>query len=326
MKFTSKGVKVVELTREFLLERVNEYSIWCYYTGLDIKMGKKVLSPVRKERDPSAVFFVSSKGNILLKDYGGETWNLWKYLNYRNIDLLQVFKDFGLVDTTQGVTPSRIEANGLIKHFTIPEGVSSKIKVKRKRWNQRELQFWADYHISKETLDFYNIHPLQCYWITKGEEYAEYCKKENELVFLFSFGNAFYKIYRPEGDKKRNKWYSNTPKDILMGFDQLPWVGEVLIVTKGMKELCILKELNIPAIALQGETSYPDKEIMHKLFRRFKSTYSIMDTDKAGVTATKYFENTHCIKPIVVPKYKDLAEFTKGQGLKNTKYLIESQL
>ena len=95
MRFTTKNV-LTQLTFESIIKHVNEYSIWSYYTGLDIKFGKKYLSPVRNESDPSAVFFYSTKGNILLKDFGGETWNLVKFLKFRNIRPLQIAQDFNL--------------------------------------------------------------------------------------------------------------------------------------------------------------------------------------------------------------------------------------
>ena len=46
------------VTEQLILERVDEYSLYCYYMGYEPIIGKKYHSPLRKgDDDPSFVIF-----------------------------------------------------------------------------------------------------------------------------------------------------------------------------------------------------------------------------------------------------------------------------
>lgn len=331
--YSTKGLKTDRLTKEKILELIPEYSLWCYYTGLEIKLGRKYLSPVRQEKDPSAVFFVSSTGNILLKDFGGEVWSFWKFIKSKcSNNLLEAFKridlDFGLGYYT-GEKYRQIEANELRRPFIVPEYEKTKFFVKRKKWNHYELEYWGQYNISKETLDFFNIHPLKTYWIAKKNNLIEFRRKTGELLFLFSFGGGKYKIYRPKSNKKVDKWLSNCTSDDLMGLDNLPEIGDSLLILKGMKELCISKEAGFNGVSLQGENSYPSLELENSLKKRFKDIYYIPDKDDPGQKAAEYIQKKYNLKIIQLPNIqgvKDLADFSKLKGIQEVKNMINLQL
>ena len=332
----TKGIKTEKLTLETLFTLVSEYNLWCYYTGLHIKFQKKINSPLRKDDNPSSGFFVSRTNSILLKDFGtGKAYSLFTFLRIRYgwtfYEALQhINSDFNLGYNY----PSLALTNNkpvLHKNVDLSEGKSVKIKVKRGPWNKEELQYWADYHITKRALDKFNVRPLQCYWIVKGFNLYQFCRSPKELLFVFSFGNAIYKIYRPFGSKKLDKWFSNSPIDILMGYDELFWVGDTLIITKGMKELCILDELGYPTVALQGEGCYPPESLMKVLSRRFRDVYILLDNDKAGHIGMAYMRDLYGLKPIYLPDQylpngKDLAEISKMTDLQTIKGIIDGSL
>ena len=328
---STKDINTKELTQELLFKHLSIYDLWCYYTGIpSIKLGKKYKSPLRKENDPSSSFF-RVNDTILLKDFGyeGKCLNIWSFLEikyglsyYRALE--QVDSDFNL-GYGKRKKLSLIASNAVITQ-NIPEGESVNIQVKRGPWSDKELKFWEDYHISKETLSLLKIQPLKCYWITKGENRYEFCKQNDELLFVFSFGNAYYKIYRPES--KKLKWYSNTPSTVLMNYDNIDWIGKDLYITKGMKEVAQLIELKKNVVALQSESSHPSALTIKILKDRFENIYTIFDIDKAGIKASKGFQDKYNTIPIYLSeKYlsegiKDLAEIGKKYGLNKIKEII----
>ena len=329
VKISLKGHK--NYTREEIEAKLGCLNLWEFYLGEPIKLYKKIISPVRSESDSlSAGFFGLPDGTVLLKDFKtGKIWNIWSFIKYKyscdlNTALLRVLSDFKVSQYHFTEKVSVMASNEVLEGFKKRAGYCQ-IRVKRKRFSQKELNFWQEYHISKETLEFFNISALQTYWIIKDKDYLEYNRKPDELMFLISFGNARYKIYRPFSGKNK-KWFTNVGQDVLQGMDQLEWVGETLILTKGIKELCILRELGLQTVALQGETSYPSEDIIKGLQRRFTNVYSLMDQDSIGLTAGLYFQKKYNILPIGFTGHKDLADYCKNEGLEGTKLMINKQI
>lgn len=334
MKLSTKDVKTKDLTLELMYSHLSDYDLWSYYLGYPIKLNKKILSPVRPEKDPSAVLF-SVGDKILLKDFypPGEVFTIWRYLNFKyNLNffeaLRQIDSDFNLGYYNDSRTKLSSQ-KAVIHNIKIKESENVKIQIKRGTWNTKELNFWLDY-FSKHILDQLPIKPISHYWIQKNEDIFQFERKKNELLFAFIF-EPYFKIYRPFGDK--DKWFSNVPSNVLMGEDLLPWVDKNLIITKGMKELGILKDLNYNAVSLQGESSYPNSIKLNTLKNRFENIYTLMDLDTAGLKCSKYFEDLG-IKPIYLPEkfikenseHKDLAAIRKFIGYENTKNLLKQYI
>tara|TARA_R110000868_G_scaffold14414_2_gene67014 strand:- start:26672 stop:27712 length:1041 start_codon:yes stop_codon:yes gene_type:complete len=336
MKLSTKNIRTKNLTLEVLYEHLSDYDLWSYYLGYQIKLHKKIISPVRPEKDPSATLFPCG-GKILLKDFypPGEVFTIWKYLKFKyNLDffdaLKQVDSDFNLGYYSDNNT-KLMPCKAIIHNIKIEEGENVKIQIKRGIWNKNELDFWLQY-FNKETLDKLPIKPISHYWIQKGEDIFQFERKKNELLFAFKL-EKYFKIYRPFGQSSKDKWFSNVPSNVLMGEELLSWIGDTLIITKGMKELGILIELGYNAVGLQGESSYPNELKLNTLKHRFKNIYSLMDLDKAGLTASRHFEHLG-INPIYLsqefiqnnPLHKDLAEIRKYIGFENTKSLLENYI
>jgi len=333
MKLSTKNIKTKDLTLELLYTHLSDYDLWSYYLGYPIKLHKKIISPVRPEKDPSATLFPCN-GKIFLKDFypPGEVFTIWKYLKFKyNLSffeaLQQIDSDFNL-----GYFPSNrnklMSCKAVIHNIKIVESESVKIDIKRGKWNKQELDFWLDY-FSLDVLKKLPIKPISHYWIQRGEDLLQFEKKSNELLFAFIL-EGYFKIYRPYEKNGKNKWFSNVPSNILMGESLLPWVGETLIITKGMKELGILLDLGYNAISVQGESSYPSDIKLKTLKDRFEKIYCLMDLDKAGKTASKHYANLG-IQPIYLPEefiqnnaeHKDLAAIRKFIGYEETKKLIQ---
>lgn len=337
MKFTTKGVQSEEQLIQGILDKVPEVRIWEKYLEFKIELNKKIISPVRSESDSlSSVFFIGSKGNILLKDFKtGKAYTVWTYLQAKkgwNLDtaVLSVKTDFHLLGVPEDLFSEKVSviaSNEVTEALKQPK-LYTKILVKRKPWNLTELGYWQGYHFTPELLETLHIHPLSHYWIVK-EKSTEFKAKKGELVFVFSFGGQKYKIYRPFADKNKDKWLNNCTVNTLMGEDSLEWIGKILIISKGMKELGCLRTLNYQSCSLQGENSFPGIQKIKTLKSRFEKIYSIMDIDDAGIQASKHLKERYSIQPIYLPKdakIKDLAEYSKINGLLKVQQLIQQQL
>ncbi len=132
------GKKKKELSPEYILSKVSEYEIYRYYLGYDFNIGQAVLSPFRKEENPSLTIRVNSNGEIRHKDWtdsekcGGcidfvmQLFNEDFYASLRRID-----KDFGLGvlgnnenERKAGLRPPTPPNMGKreLKHFVVKSG------------------------------------------------------------------------------------------------------------------------------------------------------------------------------------------------------------
>lgn len=63
---------------------------------------------------------------------------------------------------------------------------------------------------------------------------------------------------------------SNWKKDLIQGAHMLPKSGEFVIATKSLKDVCVLYEYGIPAIAPCSENEFLTDVQYEKIKKRFK--------------------------------------------------------
>ena len=79
------------------------------------------------------------------------------------------------------------------------------------------------------------------------------------------------------------RFLSNTPKSLIQGARQLPNEGNLLVITKSMKDCAALHELGIPAIAPCSEVLFVSKSQLQALKKRFKNIIVFYDNDLPGI-------------------------------------------
>ena len=176
----------------------------------------------------------------------------------------------------------------------------------------------------------FDVEPISHYWVN-GNRFT--CKS---ITYAYKFGNKL-KIYAPY--EKNNKWISNTNKNIIQGYKQLPRVGDLCIITSSLKDVMCLFKMGIPAIALQSEMQMPEEKIIKEISTRFNKTALFYDNDfdnpnnpgqlMANKIRNKY-KKDYFLENILIPDYykiKDLSDyishFKSTEGLKT---LINLQL
>jgi len=326
--FGTKGINTETLSQSAILSKVSEYDIWRYYLG-EFSFNRAFKSPLREDKNPSAVMFVAGNGKILFKDFGINTvLNVFSYLKLMyNLDyyqvLLMIDKDFNLgfrkhVHTTYTKTNKPI----ITGYKPVYTQDYAEILIKQKKYTKEELEYWQEYGITKETLDLYKVYSLKCFWIRKNNSMYQYCNNQKNFIFCYDFGNLKYKVYQPLNFNYR--FSTNADCNILQGESQLPKTGDLLIITKSMKDVMVLKELGYNSVGVQSENSYPSLEKLSDLKTRFKKCVIFFDNDKAGLEGAKNLSEKSNIPIISIPKEfkaKDISDFykiyNKEETLKN---------
>ncbi len=321
------------LHTDTILQKISEYDIFKYYCPNFKSLNVKFCSDLREDSRPSVSIGVWNN-KLLYKDFGypDHTFNCFSYVQQKfNCDFYAALRiidcDFNLglanhsndVKFTMGYLAYKQKPLKLVQKQTI-------IQKRRRRWNKDDKNFWSKYLISKEILLTFGVEPITHYWIN-GNRFT--CKS---ITYVYRFGNKF-KIYAPY--EEENKWASNTNKEIIQGYKQLPVKGDLCIITSSLKDVMCLFAMGISAIALQSEMQMPKEETIKELKERFKKVALFYDNDfnnpnNPGQTMAKKICAKYRLNNIIIPdnyELKDLsdyiAHFKSTGGLKT---LIEVQI
>jgi hypothetical protein len=197
----------------------------------------------------------------------------------------------------------------------MPAKEETKLTVHRTNFNARDIKLWELFGIKLNTLKFYNVFPCKTVNMIKDGKSStvRYYSKHNP-VYAYQFGKDRYKIYCPLADKKENKWIGNHRKNDIEGFDQLKWVGEMVIVTKSLKDVMLLHELGYEAVSLHSETNILSEEIYNKLKKRYKEIVCFYDNDATGRNGAAGMLSKFGILNIEIP---ETAKTKKGNIIKD---------
>ena len=159
----------------------------------------------------------------------------------------------------------------------VPTG-ETVIGVVRQPWTYADMGYWSMYHIGQKTLEKFNVSSIK-YYLCNGIVKGIY--KDTNPMYAYKVFNNF-KIYRPLADKY-TKWRNNLSQDDIQGWEQLPKKGDILIITKSLKDVMCLHEMGIPAISPSSESTFISDTALEALKKRFKRILVCFDRDNAGI-------------------------------------------
>ena len=323
MEFISLKPKI---TKDFILSKVNQESIMQHYTGNDVTSKKLVTSCLRSDNHVTVGYYKSKSGILYMHDFATnehlDCWNvvmrLYNCSFYKALNIIA--NDFGLSDTN--VVPTKINIIPEIK-----ETESSIIQVQIKDFTDRELEWWKSFGINKKTLKKYHIFSVQHVFLN-GE--LKFTSSEQCPIYGYYFGKdknkkEFWKIYFPMNKNKGIRFINNLPKKILQGYHQLPKNGDLLVITKSMKDLCAMYEFNIPAVSTASESTFISDKQLEEFKSRFKHIIVIFDSDRPGrhnmwLIRKKYPELNYYVLPNTLEK--DFTDSIKKIGVDKMKELV----
>lgn len=293
-----------------LLAKVSDYDIYSYYLG-PIKPKKLINSPLRPDdKIPSFAIFPSDTGGLLFKDHGtGEAGNAIKFMKlYKHIEtreelekeLLRIVKRSGLTSNAATVT----------RKYTPSEGTS--IGIVRQAFTEVDKKYWKQFHISIETLRKYNVFSIK-YFLCNNIVRGVY--KNDNPMYAYKVDDKF-KIYRPLASKY-TKWRTNLTNINIQGYEQLPEFGNLLIITKSLKDVMCLHEMGINAVSPSSETTFIPNDILENLKERFKKIIILYDRDAAGVKNARQYSKQYGLDAIFIHKKfkaKDISDAVKDNS------------
>lgn len=328
--YSTKIVK--ELNADTILSIVNEYDIFKHYLGDSLEIGRSMHSPFRKDENPSFCVFRTVYGSykfryidFVTRETGSCFQMVMRLYNcdYNTCHRL-IDRDMNLQIFRAVLGQERVPQVSL--KLAEPIAQRSVIQVGIRKWNATtDKQFWTQYGISGRTLVKYQVYPLSHFRLN-GVQYAH-----RDLTYAYYFGNESWKIYRPYADRK-TKWLSNVSSDVIQGWQQLPLTGEVLIITKALKDVMLLHELGIPSIAPQSEGTLINAEKIADLKKRFNKIYLNFDFDYAGVRSGNKYRKNYGIQTLYFTNgrfgtidygAKDLSDYVKINGKQKLEELIK---
>lgn len=307
-----------------LLERLDDYTIYSYYLG-EFKPGKLMNSPLRPDdKIPSFAIFPSKKGDLLFKDHGtGEAGNALKFVKlYRSIqtrdelerELLKIVRRMNPNQTINTATRGRLVSSGV-----------ADIGIVRQPFNAVDKQYWKQFHISIDTLKRFNVFSIKyflCNSVVRGT-YKETCP-----MYAYKVYDKF-KIYRPLASKY-TKWRTNLTNRHVQGLAELPKEGgNLLIITKSLKDVMCLYEMGYYAIAASSETTFIPEDILQSLRSKWKHIVILYDRDRTGMHKARDYSRTYKLDAIFVHKQfkaKDISDAVKDNGFDKVKTWLNTTL
>lgn len=328
MKFSTENI-VERITEEEILKRTTEYDIYSYYMPSKFEVGKILSSPFRDDKHPSFGIFKSSKtGSLLFKDQAtGESGNCFKFI--------QILLNISFKESLEKIWSDIIEQKlGIsVKGYEIKKYYENKktvISIKRKNFTKTDDEYWGQYEINRELLNKYEVFPISRYWVNDMIYYHEYT--ETSPMYAYKVYNTF-KVYRPYAESKREKWKCNTSIYDIQGWKQLPDTGDLLVITKSLKDVMVLSLFDIPSIAPNGENTLIPEEAINEAKKRFKRLVLLYDYDDGGMQGVKTMTSKYNLEHIFIPKHyldlykvKDISDHIKEFGYDKTKELLNELL
>ena len=301
------------LSKEVLLSEIDEYEMYKYYMGFYPELRTSYSSPLRRgDESPSFSLFTNLSGicEYRWKDSGigvhGDIFKLVKMLynmpNDRDI-IKQIRQD--LLKEDYGLTNPKI----ILKDRPKDKGPTN-IKVKSKQLSEKGRAFWNSYSVGQATLDYYNVSEVE--WFS----FNEYKIFPKELAFAYRELDK-YQIYQPYNSNY--KFRNNYDDKIVLGFHQLKYKQETLIITKSKKDVMCLYEAGYESVSSRSENTIIPSKFLDYFDTKYSRKIVLFDNDYKGS------EDIYWDKKIYIPiesGCKDFSDFVKKYSLEMGKKLI----
>lgn len=312
--YSRKRAKLPDnITLDWILSKVTEYDIYAKYIG-QFKVGMIYNSPFRKDKNPSfGIYYSKRTKQLLFKDHGtGECGNVIKFVSlftgkteYNDIlsdivDNLNITNNTKLVSSKQYIPPTE-----------------TVIGVVRQEFTDVDINYWKQFNISINTLKKFNVNSIK-YYLCNGIVKGTY-KRENPMYAYKVYNN--FKIYRPLADKY-TKWRNNLTDYDIQGYEQLPQKGNILFITKSMKDVMCLHEMGIPAVSPSSESTFLPKDVLEQLKTRFKRIIILFDRDTSGVKRSRKLSRETGLEAMFINKKfkaKDVSDAVKANSFEEIK-------
>lgn len=321
-----------KLNKDLILSTLTEEQIFAFYIGSEVRGKKLFRSKLRNDKNPTCSMYRNKSGSLIYKDFAtdqylncfGYVMELFRCDYYTALRIIA--NDFNIIHDESFI---RNKGKIIPKEFKIEEKEFSRIQIEVQDFSEQELKWWEKYGITKEILDKYNVYSCKHVFLN-----GQLIAKSQQHCPIFGYygkkyqGNELWKIYFPK--RKEGRFMGNYPSKKMQGYEQLPKVGKICVITKSQKDCMTLYSLGIPACAPNSETVIPSDNIIEDLKKRFKYIICLWDNDHTGISFLNKFKRKHpeLIYTWIPRKLgaKDISDFYKENGKQKTLNLIKEFL
>lgn len=318
------------VSKENILERVNQFDIFKHYIVNFEAIGVMFKSELRQDKNPTCC--IGKYGDKLFyRDFAlsgvldcfGYIMQNYNISYYDSLEMINLDFNLQLLSTSNF---SHTPRPAIQTDFDITkvEHIPAEIKVKVRKWTLHDKLYWNDkYGITINELKHFKVFPLSGIWL-RGNYYKCGNNTYGYYFGVYEDGRQGWKIYQPKD--KKHKWITNGLETIFQGFNQLPDKGKRLVITKSLKDVIVLYKLGIPAIAPQAESIIITIDFLNQLRLRFDEIMLIYDNDGPGKEATIRIAEQHLLPYFYMPDdVKDASDFVEKYGIDDLDIFIEEQ-
>jgi len=314
-----------DVTLEKILRILDPFDIYKYYIGKEVKLNKPISSPLRDDKNPSWSLFKSRSGDLMFKDFAtGESGNV--------VSLVRSIFNITYNKALEKIWSDMMTGAKLKNGFNRPrpEKISTPntiISIKRKYFTKTDDDYWGQYCLDREILKHFNVSPIEMFWTNDVQSALTYSKASP--LYAYKIFDKF-KIYRPLSEYKKDKWRNNCGSYDLQGLEQLPDKGDLLIITKSLKDVMVLYKYGYTSVAPQSENATIPKSMMDHFQSRFKDIIVFFDYDDGGIKGATSLCNKFNLNKTFIPKHyldiygiKDISDFAKEMSEEKTIELLK---
>jgi hypothetical protein len=323
-----------ELSAENIYKYISSYDIFRKYCKNFKQIGIHFNSEFREDENPSCCIDVIN-GDLYYKDFGnGEGYRSINYvmrkfnLNYYEaLKLIDAEFKIGLTDGSTDLITDISTTNFSTdkdKHSILKEKPITVIKIKRRQWREKDLEYWVQYGWDIDMLSLHDIYPIDYFWIINHKGTRRFyvgSKRVYSIDYYRSKGIFRRKIYFV--DKSTNRFISNVDNSIVQGYKLIPRSGgDLLFITSSIKDCGIFTKLGYHAVAPNNEGSFLPIPYYEKLRKRWKRIVIWYNNDwhkedNPGVTSAKKYSEMFNIEYYYNPdnEPKDPSDYIKKYGI-----------
>ena len=304
-----------EITEDYVFSKVSQEQVFQKYLGVPVQTKKLFRSPLREDDRPTCGF--KYKNNTLLyTDFAG-------YFSGNCVKLVMKIFNLSYRQALEKILNDSEGTPKIIFNKIEQQKEKTLIQVKKRDYNKLDLNYWQQFGISVNTLNYFNVYAVQNIWLDKKLNYSY---SVNDLAYAYWFNKNEYKIYFP--NRRDYRFLSNT--QAIQGLQQLK-DNDFLIITKSLKDVMCLYEFNISSIALQNEIVIPDENLVNNLKSKFNKIYLFYDFDLTGIRTSNKIRRLYGFNQIFLTngrfnstdfKAKDITDYVKLVGKEATEKLI----
>lgn len=314
----------ITMSLKDLLDKLTDYDIYSYYVG-QFKIGKLFNSPLRSDdKNPSFAIFKGINGGLFFKDHGsGEGGNAIKFVKlYKNINTKDELER-ELLRIVRKMNPN--SGNAIRTYSYSVDSGPTDIGIVRQPFTDVDKRYWKQFHISIDTLRKFQVFSIK-YFLCNRVVRGTY--KETSPMYAYKVDDKF-KIYRPLASKY-TKWRTNLTNRNVQGLSELPVEGgNLLIITKSLKDVMCLYEMGFNAIAASSETTFIPDDILDSLRHKWKNVIMLYDRDKTGMLESRKYSKQYKLDALFVHKRfkaKDVSDAVKDNSYNEVKQWLTQTL